>query len=79
MAATLRVVLAQINLLVGDIAGNVDRMVTAARRARAELKSDLIAFSSSPVVLYVFTEIAKMALKDWILPALRGWLDRAWR
>src|SRR5436190_23936435 len=52
MAATLRVVLAQINLLVGDVAGNVDRMVAAARRAREQLNADLIAFPELALTSY---------------------------
>src|SRR5436190_24403208 len=52
MAATLRVVLAQINLLVGDIAGNVERMVAAARRARGQLNADLIAFPELALTSY---------------------------
>jgi NAD+ synthase (glutamine-hydrolysing) len=42
--ATLRLALAQINLLVGDVQGNVTRVVEAARRAQAELAPDLVVF-----------------------------------
>ncbi len=44
MSNTLRVVLAQLNLLVGDVGGNVQRMVTAGRRAREEFGADLVVF-----------------------------------
>jgi NAD+ synthase (glutamine-hydrolysing) len=44
MTHTLRVVLAQLNLLVGDVAGNVQRIAAAAQRAREELKADLVVF-----------------------------------
>ena len=44
MAHRLKVVLAQLNLLVGDIDGNTDRVIAAARQASAEFSADLIAF-----------------------------------
>jgi len=44
MNNTLRVALAQLNLLVGDVAGNVENMIAAAVRARDELKADLVVF-----------------------------------
>lgn len=40
----LRIVLAQMNLLVGDIDGNCERMLDAARRARGELGAQLVVF-----------------------------------
>lgn len=52
MANTLRVVLAQLNLLVGDVAGNVERMVAAAQRARDELKADLVVFPELALTSY---------------------------
>jgi NAD+ synthase (glutamine-hydrolysing) len=39
---TLKVALAQINLLVGDVRGNLDRAIAAGRRARDELRSQLV-------------------------------------
>lgn len=41
--APLRLAAAQINLWVGDIEGNVGRIIEAARHARDELKADLVA------------------------------------
>jgi NAD+ synthase (glutamine-hydrolysing) len=38
----LRIALGQLNLLVGDIAGNANRIVAAAERACSELKTDLL-------------------------------------
>ncbi len=38
----LRVALAQLNLLVGDVRGNLEQIVAAARRARDELQADLV-------------------------------------
>lgn len=44
MASTLRIALGQLNLLVGDIAGNADQVIAAAIRARDELAADAIVF-----------------------------------
>jgi len=41
---TLRVALAQINLLVGDVRGNLERVIVEARRARDELGAHLVLF-----------------------------------
>jgi NAD+ synthase (glutamine-hydrolysing) len=42
MGESLRVALAQLNLLVGDVQGNAARIVAAAQRARDELQADLM-------------------------------------
>ncbi|MEW6330181.1 MAG: NAD+ synthase [Pseudomonadota bacterium] len=44
MAARLRIALGQLNLLVGDVAGNAAKMIATAQRARDELKADVILF-----------------------------------
>jgi NAD+ synthase (glutamine-hydrolysing) len=44
MSQLLNVVMAQVNLKVGDIHGNVDRIIAAAREARDDLHGDLIVF-----------------------------------
>jgi NAD+ synthase (glutamine-hydrolysing) len=44
MSKQLRVVLAQINLMVGDIDGNATRVIDAARRAIDEYQADIVAF-----------------------------------
>jgi NAD+ synthase (glutamine-hydrolysing) len=44
MSGSLRIALAQINLLVGDVAGNAGRVLESAQRARAELGADLVLF-----------------------------------
>ncbi len=44
MASTLRIVMAQLNTLVGDIEGNAGQVIAAARRARDEFKADAIVF-----------------------------------
>jgi NAD+ synthase (glutamine-hydrolysing) len=40
----LRIALGQLNLLVGDVAGNAAKMIAAATRARDELRADVILF-----------------------------------
>jgi NAD+ synthase (glutamine-hydrolysing) len=42
--ATLRIALAQLNLFVGDVAGNTQRVVDVAAEARDRLKADLVLF-----------------------------------
>ncbi len=44
MTTPLRVALAQINLLVGDVPGNVERIIAASERARDSLHADLVVF-----------------------------------
>jgi len=39
---TLRIALAQLNLFVGDVSGNTDRVIEAAHKARDELQADLV-------------------------------------
>ncbi|MGA2023159.1 MAG: NAD+ synthase [Steroidobacteraceae bacterium] len=40
----LTIALAQLDLLVGDVRGNLERVIAEARRARAELQADLVLF-----------------------------------
>jgi NAD+ synthase (glutamine-hydrolysing) len=44
MTQSLRIVIAQINPMVGDVTGNVAKIIAAAERARDEFKADLILF-----------------------------------
>jgi NAD+ synthase (glutamine-hydrolysing) len=44
MTETLKIALAQLNLLVGDVRGNVAKVVASARRARSELGADLVLY-----------------------------------
>ena len=44
MSDTLKIALAQLNFLVGDVHGNATRVITATRRARAEFGADLVLF-----------------------------------
>src|SRR5436190_987462 len=44
MSEPLRIALAQVNLLVGDVQGNAERVFETARRAKGELRADLVLF-----------------------------------
>ncbi|MDO8704556.1 MAG: NAD+ synthase [Sulfuricaulis sp.] len=44
MGSPLRIALGQLNLLVGDIAGNAAKLIAAAQRARDELKAHVVVF-----------------------------------
>ena len=48
----LRIVMGQLNLLVGDIEGNVTQLIDAATRARDELHADLILFPELAITGY---------------------------
>ncbi len=52
MLKKLRIVLAQLNLLVGDIHGNLDKLIGAAKTARDELKADIIVFPELSITGY---------------------------
>jgi len=44
MKQSLRIALAQLDLLVGDVHGNATRVVNTARQVRADLEADLVLF-----------------------------------
>ncbi len=44
MSDSFKIALAQLNLLVGDVHGNANRVIAATRRARAEFGADLVLF-----------------------------------
>ncbi|MDY6948326.1 MAG: nitrilase-related carbon-nitrogen hydrolase, partial [Pseudomonadota bacterium] len=44
MSASLRIALAQLNLFVGDVAGNAQRLIDAAAQARDDMRADLVLF-----------------------------------
>jgi len=52
MTDRLRVALAQLNMLVGDVAGNVAKVVSAVTRARDELQAHLIVFPELTLSAY---------------------------
>ena len=52
MAQSIKVVMAQLNLLVGDIDGNTERIIASAGQAIAEYSADLIVFPELALVGY---------------------------
>lgn len=52
MSKKLKIVLAQLNLLVGDIQGNLAKMIGAAKTARDTLKADIIVFPELSITGY---------------------------
>ncbi len=50
--STIRVALAQLNLHVGNIQGNTDQIITAAIKARDELKADVIIYPELSITSY---------------------------
>jgi NAD+ synthase (glutamine-hydrolysing) len=52
MSSTLRVVLAQIDLLVGDIEGNTDKIIAKSQHARDQFKADLVVFPELSLTSY---------------------------
>ena len=51
-SSSLRVVMAQLDFLVGDINGNVDKIIAAAAEARDRLRADLIVFPELTITGY---------------------------
>ncbi len=52
MTQRLKVVMAQLNMLVGDIDGNTQRIIAAAGQAIAEYSADLIVFPELALIGY---------------------------
>ena len=50
--AVLRLVMAQIDLLVSDISANSERVIESAQRARDELGADLVVFPELTLIGY---------------------------
>ncbi len=65
-----RIVMAQLNLLVGDIDGNAARIAENARRARAEFAADLVVFPELALTGYPPEDLL-------LRPSLAGRVDRA--
>ena len=73
---SLRVALAQINTTVGDLAGNADRIIEAARRADA-LGADVVAFPELALTGYPPEDLLlRAAFIDAAAEALRDLADR---
>jgi NAD+ synthase (glutamine-hydrolysing) len=52
MSASLRIAMAQLNLLVGDVAGNTEKLLAAAAESRDRLKAQLVVFPELAVAGY---------------------------
>ena len=65
-----RIVMAQLNLLVGDIQGNARRVVESARRARVEQQADLVVFPELALTGYPPEDLL-------LRPSLGGRIERA--
>jgi len=52
MSQTLRIVMAQLNFLVGDIEGNTDKIIAEMQRARDELQGDVVVFPELAITGY---------------------------
>ncbi|HEY1992330.1 MAG TPA: nitrilase-related carbon-nitrogen hydrolase, partial [Gammaproteobacteria bacterium] len=52
MSAGLRIVMAQLDLTVGDVAGNVQKLLDAAGESRDRLKAQLVVFPELAVAGY---------------------------
>ncbi|MBI3575348.1 MAG: NAD+ synthase, partial [Gammaproteobacteria bacterium] len=70
MSAPLRIVLAQLNLLVGDIAGNVAKMCAAVDKARGELQAHAIVFPELAITGYPPEDL--LLRPDFIAAAEQG-------
>ncbi len=70
-ASTLRLVMAQISLRVGDVPGNVSRIIECANRARDELNADLIVFPELTLTGYPPEDLLlRPALHDMVAEGL---------
>ncbi len=73
MKVHLRIVMAQLNFMVGDIAGNADRIAAAAQRARDELAADCIVFPELALTGYPPEDLLlRPAFVEQALAALQG-------
>ncbi len=52
MSAKLRIVMAQLDLLVGDVAGNLEQVIAAAHRSRDELHAQLVVYPELTLTSY---------------------------
>ncbi len=73
MGDNLRLVAAQLNFWVGDIEGNAEKIVSAAVRARDELRADLIAFPELALLGYPPDDLL---LRSGLPPAIEAGLER---
>lgn len=73
MKDRIRLVLAQINLWVGDVDGNAELIVRAAHRARDELQADLVLFPELALLGYPPDDLL---LRSGMPPRVRAGLNR---
>ncbi|MEN8261364.1 MAG: NAD+ synthase, partial [Pseudomonadota bacterium] len=73
----LRIALAQLNFLVGDIAGNAERIVEASQHARDVLKADAVVFSELALTAYPPEDL--LLRPDFLRAVDRGLSDIAER
>ena len=73
MTAPLRLVAAQLNLWVGDVEGNVEKIIAAAMRARDALQADLIAFPELALLGYPPDDLL---LRSGVPAAIHAGLER---
>jgi NAD+ synthase (glutamine-hydrolysing) len=67
MSSTLKIALAQINFLVGNIDANVNNIIKAARYARFELNADIVVFPELIIIGYPSEDL--LLRQDFILSA----------
>ena len=73
MTTRLKIGLAQVNTLVGDVSGNVDRIVSFAERARDELGCDLVVFPELTLTGYPPEDLL---FRDGFLDDVEAGLER---
>lgn len=76
MSTPIRVLMAQLNLLVGDIPGNTDRVIATARQARDQYQADLVLFPELALSGYPPEDLLlRPSLEPRIEQALQRLLD----
>ncbi len=77
MSEKLNIVMAQLNLLVGDIDGNTERIISAAKRAEAEFAADVVVFPELALTGYPPEDLLlRPSLKPRVEKALRRILEQ---
>jgi NAD+ synthase (glutamine-hydrolysing) len=78
MADTLRICLAQLNLVVGDVAGNTERLVESVARVRTDKSADLIVFQELALCGYPPEDLLfHSGMRHRVNDALRALQDEA--
>lgn len=76
VSATLRIAAAQLNFWVGDVSGNVGRIIAAANEARDRLKADLVVFPELALLGYPPDDLLQ---RSGLPPVIAAGLDRIGR